>query len=110
MNSKYVSNIYVGTDGKLHKVIGGADTVLPFSSGVDNVKIKFKVDLYMIRNGTKEIYANSSNYGYIIIQNGNVSIEYDSLETTHNNWIQYDDNYWAKVNITIDSIEYLFFL
>ena len=34
MNSKYVSNIYVGTDGKLHKVIGGADTVLPFSSGL----------------------------------------------------------------------------
>ena len=32
MNSKYVSNIYVGSDGKLHKVIGGADTVLNFSS------------------------------------------------------------------------------
>lgn len=26
-----VSNIYVGTDGKLHKVQGGADSVLPFS-------------------------------------------------------------------------------
>ena len=28
-----VSDIYVGSDGKLHKVIGGADSVLPFSSG-----------------------------------------------------------------------------
>ena len=26
-----VSNVYVGTDGKLHKVQGGADSVLPFS-------------------------------------------------------------------------------
>lgn len=29
-----VSDIYVGDDNKLHKVIGGADTVLPFSKGV----------------------------------------------------------------------------
>ena len=35
MNSKYVSNIYVGEDGKLHKVIGGADTVLPFNKGIE---------------------------------------------------------------------------
>lgn len=27
-----VSDIYVGEDGKLHKVQGGADTVLPFNS------------------------------------------------------------------------------
>ena len=26
-----VSNVYVGTDGKLHKVQGGADSVLPFN-------------------------------------------------------------------------------
>lgn len=32
LNSSLVSNIYVGSDGKLHKVQGGADTVLPFSS------------------------------------------------------------------------------
>lgn len=30
-----VSDIYVGDDGKLHKVKDGADTVLPFSSGSD---------------------------------------------------------------------------
>ena len=32
LNNSFVSNIYVGSDGKLHKVQGGADSVLPFSS------------------------------------------------------------------------------
>lgn len=32
LNNSFVSNIYVGNDGKLHKVQGGADSVLPFSS------------------------------------------------------------------------------
>ena len=32
LNNSFVSNIYVGDDGKLHKVQGGADSVLPFSS------------------------------------------------------------------------------
>lgn len=35
VNSSLVSDIYVGDDGNLHKVIGGADTVLPFSSGAN---------------------------------------------------------------------------
>lgn len=34
INSSLVSNIYVGSDGKLHKVQGGADTVLPFNNKV----------------------------------------------------------------------------
>lgn len=33
LSNDLVSDIYVGDDGKLHKVQGGADTVLPFSSG-----------------------------------------------------------------------------
>lgn len=33
LNSNLISDIYVGDDGKLHKVQGGADTVLNFSSG-----------------------------------------------------------------------------
>lgn len=33
VNNSLVSDIYVGDDGKLHKVKGGADTVLPFSGG-----------------------------------------------------------------------------
>lgn len=32
LNSRLVSDIYVGDDGKLHKVQGGADSVLPFRS------------------------------------------------------------------------------
>lgn len=32
LNNSFVSNVYVGDDGKLHKVQGGADSVLPFSS------------------------------------------------------------------------------
>ena len=39
--SSLVSNIYVGSDGKLHKVQGGADSVLPFSSGYQKVSGKF---------------------------------------------------------------------
>lgn len=33
VNSSLVSDIYVGDDKKLHKIIGGADTVLNFSNG-----------------------------------------------------------------------------
>lgn len=32
VNNSLISDIYVGEDGKLHKVQGGADSVLPFSS------------------------------------------------------------------------------
>ena len=39
VNDSLVSDIYVGEDGKLHKVQGGADSVLPFSSGGDYLKI-----------------------------------------------------------------------
>ena len=31
LSNNLVSDVYVGTDGKLHKVVGGADSVLPFS-------------------------------------------------------------------------------
>lgn len=34
LNNNLVANIYVGADGKLHKVQGGADTVLPFSGNI----------------------------------------------------------------------------
>ena len=40
-NSSLVSNIYVGEDGKLHKVQGGADSVLPFNSGYQKASGKF---------------------------------------------------------------------
>lgn len=35
INNSFISNIYVGNDGKLHKVQGGADSVLPFKSGAE---------------------------------------------------------------------------
>ena len=35
LNSSLVSDIYVGDDGNLHKVVGGADTVIPFKSGLN---------------------------------------------------------------------------
>lgn len=35
-NNSLVSDVYVGDDGKLHKVIGGADTVLNFKSKADD--------------------------------------------------------------------------
>ena len=41
LNSSLVANIYVGEDGKLHKVQGGADSVLPFSGGYQKVSGKF---------------------------------------------------------------------
>lgn len=37
LNNSFISNIYVGNDGKLHKVQGGADSVLPFSSGINPI-------------------------------------------------------------------------
>lgn len=44
VNSNLVADIYVGDDGKLHKVIGGADTVLPFN----NKKVFIAYKLYVI--------------------------------------------------------------
>lgn len=45
LNSSLVADIYVGDDGKLHKVIGGADTVLNFNSapsfGEETKSIKY---------------------------------------------------------------------
>lgn len=39
VNNSFVSNIYVGKDGKLHKVQGGADSVLPFSSSIKEIVV-----------------------------------------------------------------------
>lgn len=42
-----IIDIYVGDDGKLHKVQGGADSVLPFNSGFENY--------YPIKDGTDSV-------------------------------------------------------
>lgn len=47
VDNSLVANIYVGEDGKLHKVQGGADSVLPFSGG----KIEFSAfNTYVLHN------------------------------------------------------------
>ena len=56
MNSKYVSNIYVGSDGKLHKVIGGADTVLPFKGGYQIKEFIVVQNMALSANSTKTYY------------------------------------------------------
>ena len=63
-----VSDIYVGSDGKLHKVVGGADTVLPFNS-----KAVLKISSSM--NSIAADQAVGRVYGSLIItiQNGQVS-------------------------------------
>lgn len=49
-----IIDIYVGDDGKLHKVQGGADSVLPFNSGFENYyPIKDGISLVTI-SGEKE--------------------------------------------------------
>ena len=50
INSSLVSDIYVDDDNKLHKVIGGADTVLNFSNGS-----VFEGNLELIGNSSKLI-------------------------------------------------------
>ena len=59
-----VSNVYVGTDGKLHKVQGGVDSVLPFSSG------KQVIDL-----GVGTSFNVTSYPGYESFTNANFIVE-----------------------------------
>ena len=57
LNNNLVANIYVGDDGKLHKVQGGADSVLPFSSLLDTIYYKtggsYITGIWDTRNATK---------------------------------------------------------
>lgn len=56
--SSLVSDIYVGNDGNLHKVVGGADTVLPFNNLINGI-IKRGVN----NGGTGSTY---QNFGAIV--------------------------------------------
>nr|DAU92210.1 MAG TPA: hypothetical protein [Bacteriophage sp.] len=69
--TQQVADIYVGEDGKLHKVQGGADTVLPFS----NLK-------YFIKNG--------------VLQNGVVATP-PKAYTTNNNCTTQNDYFLTYV-------------
>lgn len=59
-NSSLISDIYVGTDGKLHKTKGGADTVLNFSSG----KMSFVTS---IQSSAGRGYTFTDSYKHIFI-------------------------------------------
>ena len=83
LNNSFVSNIYVGNDGKLHKIQGGADSVLPFKNSI-NIEIinkditvtKNLIPLYMANSmrGTGGALARSSLNGVSPIPNNKVKI------------------------------------
>ena len=61
LNNSFVSNIYVGNDGKLHKVQGGAHSVLPFKSGYDSLETP-------ITNGGKSgTYTATKKYNAVLL-------------------------------------------
>lgn len=75
VNSSLVSDIYVGDDGKLHKVVGGADTVLPFSSGASGtLTIGFNFEVRMnTQDGTYGNRANNNGTATIKLKDGVVT-------------------------------------
>lgn len=75
VNSSLVSDIYVGDDGNLHKVVGGADTVLPFSSGASGtLTIGFNFEVRMnTQDGTYGNRANNNGTATIKLKDGVVT-------------------------------------
>ena len=91
LNSSLVSDIYVGDDGNLHKVIGGADTVLNSSNSPITVGDVFK--LYIHTHSDKSSKGVITHYGEAILYiNGTVfmsanisptvTMEYHDLSAT----------------------------
>ena len=91
-----VSNIYVGSDGKLHKVVGGADTALNFNS---NVTIKLTV-YTKIENGLGSKIAEDNRTIYLYVKDG--TITYDK-NTTTSSYMGGSGVGW--INASIKSIE-----
>lgn len=90
-NSSLIADIYVGDDGKLHKVQGGADSVLPFSSGITAVDCLFA---YTNTTFTNQVSSTSpsdsagnnrrklSDYKYLYYGLGEAAGVYDSWGMT----------------------------
>lgn len=82
-----VSNIYVGEDGKLHKVQGGADTVIPFSGMPKDFITVLKTTMYAY-GGQHAINVNVRlSNGVLSITGGNIntdSIVYPGLNFNKN--------------------------
>ena len=75
LNSSLVSDIYVGDDGNLHKVVDGADTVIPFNNGssiylITQITVtKFSTDMTSKEN----LYIND-DYIKIDLTNNRINI------------------------------------
>lgn len=89
--TKQVADIYVGEDGKLHKVQGGADSVLPFKS--------YNYDYY---TGTspftktfdrkpKSLVAICNTYATLVI-NGSIKYNQDNKININKNFSFYHNN------------------
>ena len=82
-----VSNIYVGTDGKLHKVQGGADTVIPFNNKPKDFSTVLKTTMYAYGSQHAiNINVRLSN-GVLSITGGNIntdSVVYPGLNFNKN--------------------------
>lgn len=80
-----VSDIYVGDDGNLHKVIGGADTVLNFSNGFSSFgQGEYK---YGTLTTSLKVTANKDYNNAIMIISG-ASIDISSYSTSGNGYIK----------------------
>ena len=75
LNDNLVSNIYVGTDGKLHKVQGGADTVIPFNNKPKDFSTVLRTTMYAC-GGQHAINVN------VRLSDGILSITGGSISTT----------------------------
>ena len=74
LNDNLQFDIYVGDDGKLHKIKGGADTALNFSRSAD-----FKSVYYQQCNGNSDSFSYTvpdqvSNIVAIAMETGSVSV------------------------------------
>lgn len=90
LNSSLVSDIYVGSDGKLHKTKGGADTVLNFSSE--------PLETYISNSAYGSVACLIKNNGDTLMS-GNFSGDYFSVRSVNSYW-----NLTAKKNCKISYV------
>ena len=99
LSNSLVSNIYVGDDGKLHKVQGGADSVLPFNS----FPIGIGTDVYVDLTGSNTISAYKCKVCYVsptqICLIGQISLGND-------NWTAQNNKTWSA-STTINGKNYV---
>lgn len=81
LNSSLVSDIYVGEDKKLHKIIGGADSVLNFSKTTAlyyGLYVKYGTHRITTESKPKFIYAYTSVTTFAIYSDGTIFQEENS--------------------------------